>query len=75
MYVKGEALTLIPSLLMFTIAVYFSILMLYFVNDVGSLRLISLFSLCFYYAGIALALCWFVYWGLYRAAKKTRAIT
>ena len=71
MYFRGEVLTLVPSVAMFVIAIYSSILMLYVVNDADNLRLLSFFSLCFYYAGIVFAVCWFVYWGMYRGAKRT----
>lgn len=63
---RSEALTLIPSLAMFFLAIYFSFIMLFFDTDYNQLRAFAFFSLTFMIAGLVLAFFWFVYWALYR---------
>jgi hypothetical protein len=64
---RGEALTLIPSLVMFISAIYLAGFSLIVGGDYQRIRLFSFLSVCFMLSGLIFALLWFFYWGVSKA--------
>jgi hypothetical protein len=62
----GEALTLIPSLVMFISAIYLAGFTLIVGGDYQRIRLFTFLSVCFMLAGLIFAFLWFFYWGISR---------
>jgi len=67
---RAQALTLAPSVVLLAASVYLSILSLQVLEDLPSELMLFVFAACFFFAGVVFALCWFAYWGLYKALKR-----
>jgi len=63
---RAEIVTLVPALLVLVLAIYLSGLAIYVVKESSEQRLYSTLGAYTFIGGIALAVCWGVYWGLHR---------
>jgi uncharacterized membrane protein len=64
MSLKIEAITMIPSLILLLTAIYLSMFSLITIDP--SLKKLSVFfALCLFFGGVAMAICWILYWAVY----------
>jgi hypothetical protein len=62
---KIEAITMIPSLILAIIAIYLSFFSL-ITTDPYWKRLALMFAVSFFLGGVAMAICWILYWAVYK---------
>jgi len=62
---KIEAITMIPALFLFSIAIYLSFYSLV-LNDIYLKVLLVVLATCLFFAGVVMVVCWVFYWAIYR---------
>jgi len=62
---KVEAITMIPALVLFSIAIYLSFYS-FVLNDFYLKVLLMVLATCLFFGGVVMVICWVFYWAIYR---------
>jgi hypothetical protein len=62
---KVEAITMIPALVLFVIAIYLSFYS-FVLNDLYLKVLLVVLATCLFFGGVVMVVCWVFYWAIYR---------